>query len=111
MDPNLNRMSMGSRAGTSVKPKFGAPTGPAPSRQGTAARVSLFLTQGLNPIGVGGTVDVKDRPLTTGGGINGPQGGGSQRKVYDRNYYVTKTKEKMMVFETLFRVCRNRVQS
>jgi hypothetical protein len=52
---------------------------------------------GLNPLGVGATVDVKDRPLTTGGGINGPQGGPSQRKVYDRNYYVTKTKEKMMV--------------
>jgi len=48
-------------------------------------------------LGVGSTVDVKDRPLTTGGGINGPQGGSTQRKVYDRNYYVTKMKEKMMV--------------
>jgi hypothetical protein len=52
----------------------------------------------LNPLGgVGATVEVKERPLTTGGGINGPQGGASQRKVYDRNYYVTKMKEKMMV--------------
>ena len=82
---------MGSRAGTSIKPKFGAGNaGPAPSRQGTAGKP-------LNPLGVGSTVDVKDRPLTTGGGINGPQGGLSQRKVYDRNYYVTKLKEKMMV--------------
>jgi len=40
MDPNLNRMSMGSRAGTSIKPKFGAGGNmPAPSRQGTAGRV------------------------------------------------------------------------
>lgn len=39
MDPNSNRNSMGSRAGTSVKPKFGAGNGPAPSRQGTAGRV------------------------------------------------------------------------
>lgn len=39
MDPNSNRMSMGSRAGTSIKPKFGAGTVGAPSRQGTAARV------------------------------------------------------------------------
>ena len=38
MDPNLNRNSMGSRAGTSIKPKFGA-GGPAPSRQGTAGKV------------------------------------------------------------------------
>lgn len=40
MDPNLNRNSMGSRAGTSIKPKFGAGNaGPAPSRQGTAGKV------------------------------------------------------------------------
>ena len=40
MDPNANRMSMGSRAGTSIKPKFGAGGNmPAPSRQGTAGRV------------------------------------------------------------------------
>ena len=39
-DPNANRMSMGSRAGTAMKPKFGAGgNAPAPSRQGTAARV------------------------------------------------------------------------
>ncbi len=38
MDPNLNRMSMGSRAGTSIKPKFGAQQG-AVSRQGTAIKV------------------------------------------------------------------------
>jgi hypothetical protein len=42
--------------------------------------------------GVGATVEVKDRPLTTGGGINGPQGVSTQRKVYDRNFYVTKIK-------------------
>lgn len=42
MDPNSNRNSMGSRAGTSVKPKFGGGTGPAPSRQGTAGRVSDY---------------------------------------------------------------------
>lgn len=40
MDPNLNRMSMGSRAGTSIKPKFGAGQGPAVSRQGTAMKVN-----------------------------------------------------------------------
>ena len=41
MDPNLNRMSMGSRAGTSIKPKFGAGgNAPAPSRQGTAGEVT-----------------------------------------------------------------------
>jgi hypothetical protein len=53
--------------------------------------------QGLNPLGgVGSTVEVKERPLTTGGGINGPQGVSTQRKVYDRNYYVTKMKENLM---------------
>jgi hypothetical protein len=57
---------------------------------------------------VGSTVEVKERPLTTGGGINGPQGGGSQRKVYDRNYYVTKLKEKMMVRKALFRESRRK---
>jgi hypothetical protein len=39
-DPNLNRMSMGSRAGTSIKPKFGAQQA-AVSRQGTAMKVNL----------------------------------------------------------------------
>ena len=47
-------------------------------------------------------MEVKERPLTTGGGINAPSGGASQRKVYDRNYYVTKLKEKMMVKTVLF---------
>jgi hypothetical protein len=42
MDPNLNRMSMGSRAGTSIKPKFGAGQ-TAVSRQGTALKVQLFF--------------------------------------------------------------------
>lgn len=44
MDPNLNRNSMGSRAGTALKPKFGAGGVGAPSRQGTAGKVSKFLT-------------------------------------------------------------------
>jgi hypothetical protein len=39
MDPNMNRNSMGSRAGTSIKPKFGAGNQVAPSRQGTIGRV------------------------------------------------------------------------
>jgi len=41
MDPNLNRNSMGSRAGTSLKNKLGgigAQVG-APSRMGTAGKV------------------------------------------------------------------------
>lgn len=42
MDANLNRNSMGSRAGTSIKPKFGAGNAPAPSRQGTAGRVKFI---------------------------------------------------------------------
>lgn len=63
--------------------------------------------KGLNPLGgVGSTVEVKERPLTTGGGINGPQSGSTQRKVYDRNYYVTKMKEKMLVLYSLFRVSK-----
>jgi hypothetical protein len=41
MDPNLNRMSMGSRAGTSIKPKFGAQQ-PSVTRQGTALKVIKF---------------------------------------------------------------------
>ena len=42
MDPNLNRNSMGSRAGTSFKNNLaGGPTGiGAPSRLGTAGRVT-----------------------------------------------------------------------
>lgn len=39
MDPNANRMSMGSRAGTSIKPKFGGQG--AVSRQGTAIKVNV----------------------------------------------------------------------
>jgi hypothetical protein len=35
---------MGSRAGTALKPKFGAGGVGAPSRQGTAGKVSKFLT-------------------------------------------------------------------
>ena len=40
MDPNLNRNAMGSRAGTALKPKFGAGGLAAPTRQGTAGRVT-----------------------------------------------------------------------
>ncbi len=44
MDPNLNRASMGSRAGTALKAKFGAggQVG-APSRMGTAGKVKQSL--------------------------------------------------------------------
>jgi hypothetical protein len=64
----------------------------------------------LNPLGgVGSTVEVKERPITTGGGINGPQGGSSKRSVYDRTYYVTKTKEKMMVKYWPFRECKKKL--
>ena len=49
MDANLNRNSMGSRAGTSIKPKFGAGNAPAPSRQGTAGRVKLINNVGIKP--------------------------------------------------------------
>ena len=66
------------------------------------------MTKNLNPLGVGSTVDVKDRPLTVSGGINGPSGGAGQRKVYDRNYYVTKTKEQMMVSSITFRLSKKR---
>lgn len=48
MEQIPNRMSMGSRAGTSVKPKFGAGGNmPAPSRQGTAGKVLLLLLRVL----------------------------------------------------------------
>jgi len=43
MDPNANRQSMGSRAGTSIKPKFGAGNVVAPSRQGTVGKVYQYL--------------------------------------------------------------------
>ncbi len=51
MDPNLNRMSMGSRAGTSIKPKFGAGQA-AVSRQGTALKVQIIIINilGFKPI-------------------------------------------------------------
>jgi ABC-type uncharacterized transport system auxiliary subunit len=49
MDPNANRMSMGSRAGTSIKPKFG--NQPAVSRQGTAIKVNLNLKLGIKSFG------------------------------------------------------------
>ena len=98
MDPNLNRNSMGSRAGTSLKPKFGGGGVGVGSRQGTAVKVFSILNQGLNPLGgVGNTVTVQERPITTGGGINGPQGVTMNRQVYDKNYYINKTKEKLMV--------------
>ena len=66
----------------------------------------------MNPVGgVGSTVDVVDRPVTIGGGINGPQGKTWQRQVYDRNYYVTKTKEKMLVEMWLDRVFNSKQQN
>lgn len=46
MDPNLNRNSMGSRAGTSIKPKFGAGN-TVGTRQGTAGKVLLFFNAGI----------------------------------------------------------------
>jgi len=42
MDPNLNRNSMGSRAGTSIKPKFGAGNAGGATRQGTAGKVIKY---------------------------------------------------------------------
>ena len=51
MDPNLNRNSMGSRAGTSIKPKFGAGGVGAPSRQGTAGKVFCILNTGIKSTG------------------------------------------------------------
>jgi hypothetical protein len=47
MDPNTNRNSMGSRAGTALKPKFGAGTVGAPSRQGTVGRVIKSYILGI----------------------------------------------------------------
>ena len=47
MDPNLNRNSMGSRAGTALKPKFGAGGVGAPSRQGTARGVKFYPYLGI----------------------------------------------------------------
>ena len=35
---------------------------------------------------MGSTVTVQERPITTGGGINGPQGITMQRQVYDRKH-------------------------
>ncbi len=89
MEPAVNRNSLGSRAGTAGL-KFGGGTGSKvpQSRLGTAG--------GVNALGgVGANVDIKDRPLTGIGGINGPAMGGTQRIVYDKNYYITKYKEKL----------------
>lgn len=47
--------------------------------------------------GVGSTVNVQDRPISSVGGINGPQGVSMQRQVQDKSYFVTKIKEKLMV--------------
>lgn len=41
MDPNLNRNSMGSRAGTAFKSNLAGGAIGAPSRLGTAGRVTL----------------------------------------------------------------------
>lgn len=46
-------------------------------------------------------VNVQDRPISSVGGINGPQGVSMQRQVYDKNYYVNKIKDKLIVFNTL----------
>lgn len=43
MDPNLNRNSMGSRAGTAFKSNLGGAAIGAPSRLGTAGRVNLLI--------------------------------------------------------------------
>ena len=65
----------------------------------------------MNPLGgVGSTVTVQERPITTGGGINGPQGVDMKRQVYDKNYYINKTKEKLMVLDGLFRVYNNKLR-
>jgi len=42
IDPNQNRTAMGSRAANAIKPKFGVGAVPAPTRQGTAGRVTLL---------------------------------------------------------------------
>ena len=42
-------------------------------------------------------INVQDRPISSVGGINGPQGVSMQRQVYDKNYYINKIKEKMIV--------------
>ena len=47
MDPNLNRNSMGSRAGTSLKPKFGGGGVGVGSRQGTAVKVQRHFKKGI----------------------------------------------------------------
>lgn len=48
--------------------------------------------------GVGSTVNVQDRPISSVAGLNGHQGVSMQRQVYDKNYYVNKIKEKLIVF-------------
>ena len=45
-DPNANRNSMGSRAGTSLKNKLGGGAVGAPSRLGTVGKVIIILNLG-----------------------------------------------------------------
>lgn len=47
MDPNLNRNSMGSRAGTAFKSNLGGAAIGAPSRLGTVGRVDINLFREL----------------------------------------------------------------
>lgn len=82
---------MGSRAGgQNFRNNLAGGAIGAPSRLGTAGRGNTALG------GVGSTVNVQDRPISSVGGINGPQGVSMQRQVYDKNYYVNKIKEKLM---------------
>lgn len=46
MDPNLNRNSMGSRAGTAFKNNLGGGTVGAPSRLGTIGKVKFMHNLG-----------------------------------------------------------------
>lgn len=46
MDPNLNRNSMGSRAGGNFKNNLGGAAIGAPSRLGTAGRVHICINLG-----------------------------------------------------------------
>ena len=68
MDPNLNRNSMGSRAGGNFRNNLAGGAVGAPSRLGTAGRGQTALG------GVGSTVNVQDRPISSVGGIIGPHG-------------------------------------
>lgn len=91
---------MGSRAGgQNFRNNLAGGAIGAPSRLGTAGRVWFInIWQGNTAVGgVGSTVNMQDRPISSVGGINGPQGVNMQRQVYDKNYYITKIKEKLMV--------------